>query len=101
MTVDRYLPLFEEMGEAKVVKGLTSGQFSADKEEAAEFWLRHKMEERLDTHEGDRDSAIAEAHLLARKSLVLAEKIQRRSRINMYVAVTALIIAVLAVVLRH
>jgi hypothetical protein len=100
MTVDRYLPLFEEMGEAKVVKGLTSGQFSADKEEAAEFWLRHKMEERLDTHEGDRDSAIAEAHLLARKSLVLFQKMQRRSHINMYIALTALVLALLALFLR-
>jgi len=100
MTIDRYLSLFEEMGESKVVKGLTSGQFSADKEEAAEIWLRHKMEERLGTHEEDRDSAIAEAHLLARKSLVLVQKMQRRSRITVYIAATAVVIALLAVVLR-
>jgi hypothetical protein len=100
MTIDRYLTLFEEMGESEVVKALTSGQFSADKEEAAEFWLRDKMEERLGTHEEGRVSAIAEVHLLARKSLVLAEKMQRRLRINMYIAVTALVIALLAVVFR-
>jgi ferric-dicitrate binding protein FerR (iron transport regulator) len=96
MDVERYWQLFEEMGEDKVVKAVSGKHFLAEKEQAAEIWLRRKAEHRASAAEQESLKLVAEANVLAREANAISQKSDKKARTANFIAAAALIVALIA-----